>query len=83
MDPLGFSLENYDAIGHWRTHDGKFPIAADAEGLKQTLLEDRDAFARCLASKLATYALGRKCSVRSVSGNETFSQLVEAIVTTW
>ena len=26
MDPLGFGLENYDAIGKWRTMDGKFPI---------------------------------------------------------
>ncbi len=26
MDPLGFGLENYDAVGAWRTHDGKFPI---------------------------------------------------------
>src|SRR5438270_5410983 len=30
MDPLGFGLENYDAIGRWRTHDGNFPI--DAHG---------------------------------------------------
>ena len=28
MDPLGFSLENYDAIGRWRTQDGTFPIDA-------------------------------------------------------
>ena len=26
MDPLGFALENYDAIGRWRTQDGKFPV---------------------------------------------------------
>ena len=26
MDPMGFSLENYNAIGEWRTHDGKFEI---------------------------------------------------------
>ena len=30
MDPLGFGLENFDAIGAWRTEDGKFPI--DASG---------------------------------------------------
>ena len=30
MDPLGFGLENYDAIGKWRTMDGKFPV--DASG---------------------------------------------------
>jgi hypothetical protein len=70
MDPLGFGLENYDAIGHWRTQDGKFPV--DAAGtlpggrsfhgpleLKQILKTDRDAFARCVTEKMLTYALGR------------------------
>jgi hypothetical protein len=70
MDPLGFGLDNYDAIGHWRTQDGKFPV--DAAGtlpggrsfhgpleLKQILKTDRDAFARCLTEKMLTYALGR------------------------
>ena len=31
MDPLGFGLENYDAVGAWRQQDGKFPI--DASGV--------------------------------------------------
>jgi hypothetical protein len=70
MDPLGFGLENYDAIGAWRTRDGKFPI--DAAGtlpngksfkgpaqLKATLLARRADFAKCLTEKLLTYALGR------------------------
>ncbi len=70
MDALGFSLENYDAIGGWRELDGKLPI--DATGtlpdgrafkgsveLKQILRADRDAFTRCVAEKLLTYALGR------------------------
>ena len=70
MDPLGFGLENYDAVGHWRTQDGKFPV--DAAGtlpggrsfrspmeLKAILKTDRDAFARCVTEKLLTYALGR------------------------
>jgi hypothetical protein len=83
MDPLGFGLENYDAIGHWRTQDGDLPIDAGEgpEALKQSLLKDHDRFARCLAAKLATYALGRKASLASVSGNETFSQLVEQVIT--
>jgi hypothetical protein len=82
MDPLGFSLENYDAIGHWRTHDGVLPIDAGdgPEALKQQLLKDQDRFARVLASKLMTYAMGRKLSL-SATGNETFSQLVEQIMT--
>lgn len=92
MDPLGFGLENYDAIGHWREQDGYLPIDASGtlpsgqtfdgpEGLKQFLLKDQDRFAQVLASKLLTYALGRKLSMQSVKGNDTFSQLVEAIVT--
>ena len=48
MDPLGFALENYDAVGRWRTRDGEFPIDpsgeliggrkfADVQELKQLL----------------------------------------------
>jgi hypothetical protein len=70
MDPLGFALENYNAIGAWRTHDGTLPV--DAGGilpngarfngpaeLKKILASNRDAFANCLTEKLLTYALGR------------------------
>ena len=70
MDPLGFGLENFDAIGRWREYDGKFPV--DAGGtlpngksfkgpveLKQILKADSAAFAECLTEKLLTYALGR------------------------
>ena len=70
MDPLGFGLENFNAIGEWRTEDGKFPV--DASGvlpdgrsfrtpaeLKVLLKQDRDIFARALTEKLLIYALGR------------------------
>ena len=70
MDVLGFGLENYDAIGRWRTVDGKFPI--DASGTfpngksfatpaeMRTLLKgELPDFARCLTQKMLTYALGR------------------------
>jgi hypothetical protein len=70
MDPLGFGLENFDAVGAWRTTDGKFPI--DAKGflpdgdtfngpdeLRGVLDSQREVFARCLTTKLLTYALGR------------------------
>jgi hypothetical protein len=70
MDPLGFGLENFDAVGAWRTHDGDLPIDASGvlpdgrafdgpAGLRAVLLERRGAFARCLTEKLLTYALGR------------------------
>jgi hypothetical protein len=70
MDALGFGLENYDAVGRWRTADGKAPV--DAAGalpgerrfagpaeLKAILAGERSTFAECLAEKLLTYALGR------------------------
>ncbi|MEE8257720.1 MAG: DUF1592 domain-containing protein [Acidobacteriota bacterium] len=70
IDPLGFALENYDAIGAWRTHYGKFPI--DASGtlpggksfsgpgeLRAILTAKKRDFARCLTEKMLIYALGR------------------------
>jgi Protein of unknown function (DUF1592)/Protein of unknown function (DUF1588)/Protein of unknown function (DUF1587)/Protein of unknown function (DUF1585)/Protein of unknown function (DUF1595)/Planctomycete cytochrome C len=70
MDPLGFGLENFDAIGAWRTQDGKFPVDTSGklpdgrafqgpEQLKAILRADREAFAECLTEKLLTYGLGR------------------------
>lgn len=70
MDPLGFGLENFDAVGAWRTMDGNFPIDASGslpdgeeftgpEELRAILKEQRDAFARGVTAKLLTYALGR------------------------
>ncbi len=70
MDPLGFGLENFDAIGAWRTKDGKFPVDASgslpdgrsfegADGLKSILKSDAEAFATSLTEKLLTYGLGR------------------------
>jgi hypothetical protein len=70
MDPLGFALENYDAIGRWRTTDGEAPIDASGTlpdgrsfsgpvGLRQILKAQPDAFRDALVSKMLTYALGR------------------------
>jgi hypothetical protein len=70
MDVLGFGLENYDAIGRWRSMDGKFPV--DSSGtfpngksfsspaqMRSLLTDDLSAFSRCLTGKMLTYALGR------------------------
>ena len=70
MDPLGFALENYDAIGKWRTMDGGFPV--DSSGvlsgkkkfstpaeMRQILSQRRPEFCRTLTEKLLIYALGR------------------------
>ena len=70
MDPLGFGLENYDAIGKWRTEDGAFPV--DSSGvlpsgksfstpaeMRQVLSGMLPDFSRALTEKLLVYALGR------------------------
>ena len=71
MDPVGLSLENFDAIGRWRTLTaGLAPIDATGglpdgtvfdgvAGLRQALLDRSDQFVRTLVDKLMTYALGR------------------------
>ena len=70
LDPLGFALENYDAIGKFRASEegaeidssGQMPGGATfkgSPGLKKILLERQDEFVDCLAEKLLTYALGR------------------------
>jgi hypothetical protein len=71
MDPIGFSLENFDGVGAWRDRDGTFPIDASgrlpggdqfsgAGGLSSLLGSKRkEQFLRCMAEKMLTYALGR------------------------
>jgi len=70
MDPLGFGLENYDAIGRWREEIGgksvdASGVLADGEkfqgpiALKQRLLEQKDTFIRNLTENMLAYALGR------------------------
>ncbi len=70
MDPLGFGLENFDAIGRWRDQENGIDIDASGEmpngqsfngavELLRILMERDSDFRRCLASKLLTYALGR------------------------
>ena len=70
MDPIGFGLENYNAVGEWRTHDGSSEIDASgtlpsgksfqgAQDLKKILREESDVFTRNLTEKMLTYALGR------------------------
>ena len=70
MDPIGFALDNFNAIGQWRTTDGSTPIDASgtlADGtkfdgpgeLREVLLTRPDQFAMTVTEKLLTYALGR------------------------
>ena len=70
MDPIGFAMENFDAVGSWRDRDGtflidpagQFPEGTPLDGpdsLKQVLLQRKGQFIQCLTEKLLTYALGR------------------------
>ena len=71
MDPLGFALENFDAIGKWRTMgEGGTPIDASAVlpngaaisgpgELARVLVEQPDRFVSTVVEKLLTYAIGR------------------------
>jgi hypothetical protein len=70
MDPVGFALENFDAVGRWRTAEDHKPV--DASGglpdgstftgvaaLERGLLQRPELFAGTLSEKLLTFALGR------------------------
>jgi hypothetical protein len=71
MDPIGFSLENFDAVGQWRIMDGDAPI--DATGvlldgtkvdgpaaLRRALVAQKEQFVKNVTGKLLTYAIGRE-----------------------
>jgi Protein of unknown function (DUF1592)/Protein of unknown function (DUF1588)/Protein of unknown function (DUF1585)/Protein of unknown function (DUF1587)/Protein of unknown function (DUF1595) len=70
MDPVGFSLENYDAVGRWRTIEEEKPIDATGglpdgstfegvAGLQKAVLSRPELFVSTFTEKLLTYALGR------------------------
>ncbi len=102
MDPIGFSLENFDLTGKWREADGGVPVTASGRladgtaidgpaGLRQALLDRREAFVATATERLLTYALGRKVepfdmpAVRAVVRDAAredyrFSALVAGIV---
>jgi hypothetical protein len=71
MDPLGFGLENFDALGRWREKDRDQPIDAKGTlpsgqtytgpaGLKTVLMERKDTIVKHLAKKMTGYAFGRE-----------------------
>jgi hypothetical protein len=70
MDPLGLSLENFDALGRWRTTDAGTPINASGvlldgtkvdgpAALRRALVAQKEQFVRTVTDKLLTYAIGR------------------------
>jgi hypothetical protein len=77
MDPIGFSLENYDAVGAWRANDSGNPIDATGEladgsrvngvvELRKALLSRPEVFVSTVTEKLLTYALGRGLNYRDM-----------------
>ena len=70
MDPIGFSLENFDAIGAWRSKDNGFPVDASGQmfdgtkldgpvSLRNAILNHSDAFLGTFSENLLAYGLGR------------------------
>jgi len=70
MDPIGFSLENFDLVGKWRDYDGKTKIDATSEmvdgtkldgpaSIRRALMDRSDMFVTVATEKLLTYAAGR------------------------
>jgi hypothetical protein len=70
MDPIGFALENFDAIGHWRERDSDQPVNVSGvlpdgtkiegvAGLKQALIRQPEQFVSTVAEKLLMYSTGR------------------------
>lgn len=74
MDPLGFGLENFNAIGQWRGDENGKPLDTSGElpdgkkfstpaEMRKVLLQEKDKFSRTLCSKLMGYALSRGLEV--------------------
>jgi hypothetical protein len=79
MDPLGFALDNFDAVGKWRDRDRYTGEPVDASGimpngslvngpqdLRDALMARPSLFAQSLTEKLMTYALGRPMEARDM-----------------
>jgi hypothetical protein len=70
IDPLGYALENFDAVGAWRTTEAGQPLDVNAAladgttfsgiaGLRSILMSQKDEFTQAFTERLLTYALGR------------------------
>jgi hypothetical protein len=77
MDPIGFSLENFDAVGSWRIKDGEFPVNAAGKmfdgstldgpvSLREALLKHSDVFVGTFTENLLAYGLGRVLDYRDM-----------------
>lgn len=88
MDPLGFGLENFDAVGSWRTIDGKDKIDSSGElpsgekfsgpaELKVILMGRKKEFVQNLVEKMLIYSLGRGLDSNDQCAVEEISKAVE------
>jgi len=88
MDPMGFSLENFDAIGKWRTMEGPVPVDASGElpdgtkfkgpvELRGILMKRKADFVRCLSEKMLTYAIGRGTEISDRCYVDSIAKSVE------
>ncbi|PWU10762.1 MAG: hypothetical protein C5B51_03810 [Terriglobia bacterium] len=70
MDPIGFAMENFDAVGKWRDQDAGKPIDVSSalpdgavvngvQGVRDLILRDPERFAGAVTQKLLMYGLGR------------------------
>jgi hypothetical protein len=77
MDPIGFALENFDAIGAWRIHDSGFPVDSSGQmydgttldgpvSLRQAILNHSGAFLSSFTESLLAYGLGRVVDYRDM-----------------
>jgi len=82
MDSLGFALENFDAVGAWRSEEADAPIDASGEladgshvngvvELRAALLKNPELFVGTMTEKLLTYALGRGVDYRDMPAVRT------------
>ncbi len=89
MDPVGFSLENFDAIGRWRDLEDHQPVDASGgfsdgstftgvQGLEQALLRRPELFAGTIAEKLLIFALGRGVETYDAPALRQIVRLAEA-----
>jgi hypothetical protein len=70
MDPIGFAMENFDGVGHWRTNEDGARIDPSGTlfngasmdgvvGLRQALVKQPEIFVGVMTEKMLTYAVGR------------------------
>jgi len=86
IDPAGFALENYDAIGAWRDQytgklkvdpSGRLPGGRSFEsnaGFRKLIVAQDKTFTRCLTKKMLTYAIGRKLNSSDRPGIDKISR---------